>query len=95
MVALLFDNLSQQPIMTRQPYRTLALRTGGVPHASALTEPGAVDLCGFDYLLLLHAGAEPHLADLAPRRIALLAESDIAALFRVRADPACPVTATR
>jgi len=91
----LFDNLSQQPVMTREPYRSLALRTGGMPDAAALTRPGAVDLCGFDYLLLLHAGAEPHLAALLPERLRLLAASDMAALFRVKPDPVCSPAAAR
>ncbi|MBN8872554.1 MAG: hypothetical protein J0H67_06945 [Rhodospirillales bacterium] len=76
----LFDNNSQQPVATREPYRSLALRVGTMPDAGALP---AQDLCGFDDLLLLEAGGAPGFAD---PRLTPLVRTDFAALFRV--DPA-------
>ena len=80
----LFDNPSQQPIVTLQPYRELAGRAGSIADHRTLAAPGNVDLCGFDYLLLLEAGADHDLAHLGADRLRLLAQSDIAALFRIR-----------
>jgi hypothetical protein len=79
----LFDNPSQQPIETRQPYRALAERAPSIANYRKLAVRGQVDLCGYGYVLLLNAGGAPNLA-LAPKRLALVASSDIAALFRVR-----------
>jgi hypothetical protein len=45
--------------------------------------PGKVNLCGFDYLLLLEAGAATDLEHFGGDRLLLLARSDMAALFRV------------
>jgi hypothetical protein len=87
----LFDNPSQQPIVTLAPYRALAERAGSIADHGALAIPGRVDLCGFDYLLLLEAGADPDLAHFAQDRLRLLAQSDIAALFRIRPS-ACPAS---
>jgi len=58
-----FDEPTQQPLETLQPYRALAERVGGMPDSSAL---GTLDLSGFDYLLLLDAGGEPSLATFEP-----------------------------
>jgi hypothetical protein len=80
----LFDNPSQQPVVTLEPYRSLAERAGSIADSGALAVPGKVDLCGFDYLLLLEAGGEPDLASFAADRLLLLFRSDIAALYRVR-----------
>ncbi|HME26175.1 MAG TPA: hypothetical protein VKI44_33415 [Acetobacteraceae bacterium] len=80
----LFDNPSQQPVKTLQPYRELAERAGSIADRGALAVPGKADLCGFDYLLLLEAGAETDLTHLDTDRLLLLAQSDMAALFRVR-----------
>ncbi len=80
----LFDNPSQQPVATLSPYRELAERAGSIADHRALTVPGEVDLCGYDHLLLLDAGGEPDLTDFATNRLALIARSDAAALFRVR-----------
>jgi hypothetical protein len=82
----LFDNPSQQPIETREPYRTLALRVGGIVDHDAIT---AADLCGFDHLLLLEAGDEPDLAGFARGRMDIEARSDYAALFAIRPNPLC------
>jgi hypothetical protein len=80
----LFDNPSQQPIETLQPYRGLAERIGAMPDHHMLDVPGKIDLCGYDYVLLLEAGGEPDLAHFAANRLRLLAQSDVAALFHVR-----------
>ena len=76
-----FDNPSQQPMTTLPPYRELAERADLMPGYRTLAAP---DLCGFDELLLLEAGGEPGLAQFATDRLRLLANSDIAALFRIR-----------
>jgi hypothetical protein len=80
----LFDNPSQQPIETLQPYRELADRAGSVADSAELAVPRSAMLCGFDYLLLLEAGARPDLQDFGAGRLLLLARSDVAALFRIR-----------
>ncbi len=77
----LFDNPSQQPVMTLPPYRQLVERIGSMPRHGDLS---TVDLCGYDKLLLLDAGGEPDLAHFAADRLELLDSSDIAALFKVR-----------
>ncbi len=82
----LFDNPSQQPVATLPPFRELAERAGSIPDHRALAVPGKVDLCAFDQLLLLDAGGEPDLTHFATNRLALIAQSDVAALFRVRPD---------
>jgi hypothetical protein len=80
----LFDNPSQQPVETLLPYRELAKRTDAIADSRALAVPGKVDLCGFDYVLLLEAGGEPDLAHFATDRLLLVAQSDFAAVFRIR-----------
>ena len=74
----LFDNPSQQPIETREPYRSLAERVGGMPYWQDV--PG-LDLSGFDHLLLLNADMLPDLQ--ADRRLILVQRAGYAALFRV------------
>jgi hypothetical protein len=76
----LFDNESQQPIATLQPYRTMALRVGGMPDAAALPK---ADLCGFNYVLVLEAGAATNLGQLMAGRLTLLVRNDYAALFQI------------
>ena len=87
----LFDNPSQQPIETLSPYRELADRAHSIADHAALAVPGKVDLCGFDYLLLLEAGAEPDLQHYGAERLRLLVQSDMAALFRVNLSTCAPV----
>jgi hypothetical protein len=79
----LFDNPSQQPVETRSPYGELAARAAALIDHGALAVPGGIDLCGYDYLLLIDAGGEPDLAHLGAGRLTLLARTDFAALFRV------------
>lgn len=85
----LFDNPSQQPIRTRQPYRGLADTMVNLPPHRDLEVPGKVGLCGFDSVLLMIAGGQPDLAHYASDRLTLIAGNDTAALFRIRPDPAC------
>jgi hypothetical protein len=72
-----FDEPSQQPIETLQPYRTLALRTGHIP---TWAEAATANVCGFDYVLLIEADAVP---DLPPERFRLLVHSGFAALYGI------------
>lgn len=83
----LFDNPSQQPIAQRPKYLALAGQVGAMPDHRALETADAVDLCGFDYVLLLDAGGQPDLAQFGADRLALLARTDFAALFRVQPQP--------
>ena len=73
-----FDIPSQQPVETREPYRTLAERVGGLPTRNAAAN---ADVCGFDYVLLLDADAVP---DLPPDRFRILIRSGFAALYAIR-----------
>ena len=43
--------------------------------------------CGFDHLVLLGAGGEPDLAHFASDWLALIAQSNVAALFRLGRAP--------
>ena len=81
----MFDDPSQQPIETLPPYRGLAARADAAVGARDLEMLDKVDLCGFTDLLLLHAGAVDA-ARLDPGRLALVSQTDIAALYRVRKD---------
>lgn len=72
-----FDNASQQPIETREPYRSRAERIGGLPNWG---ETVAADVCGFDYVLLVAADAVPTLPS---ARFRLIAEADYAALYQI------------
>jgi hypothetical protein len=57
-----FDNASQQPMRTLEPYQAMALRVGEMPDQYALK---TADLCGFDVVLVLQADGAPPLP--APR----------------------------
>nr|WP_294549074.1 hypothetical protein [uncultured Rhodopila sp.] len=72
-----FDNVSQQPMETRQPYRAMAERVGDLPDAA---QAATADVCGFDYVLLTGADAAPALP---PERLQLLRRSGFAALYRI------------
>jgi hypothetical protein len=80
----LFDNPSQQPVVTLPPYRALAERADAIENRRTLAAPDRTDVCGYDYMLLLDAGGEPDLAHFAGDWLVLVTRSDIAALFRVR-----------
>ncbi|MFO1024978.1 MAG: hypothetical protein U1E70_07345 [Acetobacteraceae bacterium] len=62
-----FDNASQQPIRTLEPYRTLALGIGDLPDQRALAK---ADLCGFDVVLVLQADGVAPLPDARFRPLA-------------------------
>lgn len=72
-----FDNVSQQPIETREPYRALAERVGGMANRA---EAAVANVCGFDYVLLTGADAVPALP---AARFRLLTQSGYAALYAV------------
>jgi hypothetical protein len=79
-----FDNPSQQPMDTREPYRTLAIRVGRLPDRA---EAAVADVCGFDYVLLVDADA---VSGLPAERFRLLVQSGFAALYAITkcgADP--------
>lgn len=73
-----FDNPSQQPIETREPYRALAGRVGSIPSRRAAA---IANVCGFDYVLLIEADAVPALP---PDRFELLKQSGLAALYAIK-----------
>lgn len=89
----LFANPAQQPIRLRADYDRLALAARHMPsHAGLVAEPDTAlpALLGFDYVLMLEAGADPNLTGFLPRCLLLVARTDFAALFRVMRDaPAC------
>jgi hypothetical protein len=72
-----FDSASQQPIRTREPYETLAVRAEALPDRTRLL---GMDLCGFDDVLLTNAEAVP---SLPPERFRRLAGSGFAVLYAV------------
>ena len=72
-----FDNPSQQPLETREPYRTLAGRVASLPNRAAAA---IADVCGFDYVLLTGADAVP---DLPADRFRLVGRSGFAALYGI------------
>jgi hypothetical protein len=77
-----FDNVSQQPMETKQPYRAMAERIGDLPDAE---QAAAADVCGFDYVLLTGADTAP---DLPPERFQPLRRSGYAALYGIiRCEP--------
>jgi hypothetical protein len=78
----LFDDPSQQPVMTLPPYRDLGEWIQTLPDHLWL-QTRNIDLCGYDDLLLMDAGGEPDLADYLPNRLSLLTHADIAALYRI------------
>ncbi len=72
-----FDNPSQQPLRTLEPYRSLAARIGGLPDRASAS---IADVCGFDFVLLLAADAVP---PLPAARFRLLQQSGFAALYAI------------
>lgn len=72
-----FDNASQQPIRTLEPYASLAERVGDLPNRATAA---VADVCGFDYVLLTGADA---VSDLPARRFRLLVRSGTAALYAI------------
>jgi hypothetical protein len=74
-----FDMPSQQPIVTREPYRALAGKVGHVP---TWAEAAVADVCGFDWVLLLEADALP---DLPAARFQVAVRSGFVTLYRIEA----------
>jgi hypothetical protein len=72
-----FDNASQQPIRTLEPYRSLAARAVALPDRTRLL---TMDLCGFDAVLLTNAQAVDPLPE---NRFRFLAGSGFARLYAV------------
>jgi hypothetical protein len=72
-----FDNVSQQPLETREPYRSMAERVGDLPDRARAANAG---VCGFNYALLTGADSAP---DLPPERFRLLSRSGFAALYGI------------
>jgi hypothetical protein len=72
-----FDNVSQQPIRTREPYQSLARRAVELPDRTRLLR---MELCGFDDVLLTNAEAGP---PLPPDRFRRIAGSGFAMLYAV------------
>jgi hypothetical protein len=86
---VLFANPAQQPIRLQPTYAWLAHEAHDIPaHARLAADPDSAlpALFDFDFVLMLEAGADPGLARFIPSRLALEAQSDFAALFRVRRD---------
>ncbi len=73
-----FDNASQQPLRTLEPYRILASRVGSLPDRATAS---VADVCGFDYVLLMGADG---VAPLPAARFRLLRQSGFAALYAIR-----------
>jgi hypothetical protein len=72
-----FTNVSQQPMETLEPYRSLADRVGSLPDYAGAS---VADVCGFDYVLLIAADAVP---PLPANRFLLLTQSGFAALYSI------------
>ena len=72
-----FDNPSQQPLQTLEPYRSLAGRLQGLPDRATAS---VADVCGFDYVLLVAADG---VAPLPATRFRLLQQSGFAALYAI------------
>ena len=93
----LFAKAAQQPIEVAPVYHALAMQTHllseGAFVATCRAAPEdlrALDaaLCGYDDVLLLHAGALAHPQRCGAGRLVLRAQSDMAALFAVKTDGA-------
>lgn len=87
--SVLFANPAQQPIRLRPRYEHLKAASERFPQYAELHAQADLALPllrGFDYMLLLEAGAVSDLGTFLPGCLTLTAHSDFAALFRVRAD---------
>ena len=90
---VLFANPGQQPIRLRPAYARLAREAHDIPpHDILLADPDSVSarLRGFDFVLMLEAGADANLAGFIPRCLDLVSRADFAALFKVRRET-CPL----
>jgi hypothetical protein len=94
----LFTGLGKQPVVVNPPYLDKTAPEGLLPdyHELAADTPSAAAVADapyladwqhkFDYVLVLAAGADPDLATLRPDRLQLVAQTEFAALFRIRHD---------
>jgi hypothetical protein len=78
----LFDNLSQQPIRTREPYRTAASLVDNSRDPIALLKSGEPGIRPFTHVLVL--GPDP--ADIITGGLKLVSANETAALFAVVRD---------
>jgi hypothetical protein len=76
----LFDNLSQQPIETREPFRTLADTVDSTADPIGLLSRDAPEMRPVTHVLVLH----PESAGIASSRLRLVAGNGEAALYEVR-----------
>ncbi len=79
----MFSKTAQQPIIIKEPYGRLARRTGLVRLAGELQASNAVNLCGFDRVLLLRDGASTDPATFNSYRLHLVQANQVAALYDV------------
>lgn len=77
----LFDNLSQQPIQTRQPFRALAWRIDGTPDPIALLADDAPGMGLVTHVLVWER--EPAPGEIPTAGLRPIAENSVAALFAV------------
>ena len=90
---VLFANQGQQPIRLRPAYAKLAREAHDIPpHGLLLADLDSVSarLRGFDFVLMLEAGADTNLTGFIPRCLDLVSRADFAALFKVRRET-CPL----
>lgn len=94
----LFTQRAQQPITVAPRFHALAMQTLALPDSAFVatcrssSPPAATPdvatlaaaLCGYDYVLMLEAGAVADLTRCGSSRLQLRAKSDIAALFQVQ-----------
>jgi hypothetical protein len=82
----LFDNASQQPIRTREPYRTAALMIDAAADPVALLAQDPRELRVLTHVLIMH----PHPDEVMPAGLKLVARNYEAALFAIERDVSPP-----
>jgi hypothetical protein len=94
----MFTGLGKQPVVVNPAYQNMVAQEGELPdyHELAADKPSAAAVADapyladwqhkFDYVLVMAAGADPDLAALRPDRLELIANTEFAALFRVKRD---------
>jgi hypothetical protein len=90
---VLFANPGQQPIRLRPSYAKLTREAHDIPpHDILSADPEGVSarIRGFDFVLMLEAGADANLTGFIPRCLDLVSRADFAALFKVRRET-CPL----
>jgi hypothetical protein len=79
-----FDNPTQQPIETLEPYRTLAGRVASLPNRDIAAH---ADVCGFDYVLLTGADAVPDLPAIRFRKLVQQGHAALYAITKCKEEP--------